>query len=165
VNFSLDPMNHFPKPDESNEHLAAYVDLLVSSLKKLKGDCLTDLSLSLKEQAKQVFEAPYVLLAHNAAADPVFQYANKMGLALFEMSWEELIVLPSRYSAEPQNRDEREKLLRDVSAKGYADNYSGIRISKTGKRFEIKAATVWNIMDSDNIKRGQAALFTSYAYL
>ncbi|WP_394752431.1 MEKHLA domain-containing protein [Crenothrix sp.] len=158
-------MNHFPKPDETNDYLAQYLDLLIGSLRKLKGVCLTDSSLSLKEQAKQVFEAPYVLLAHNATADPVFQYANKMGLALFEMSWEEFIVLPSRYSAEPQNRDERESFLHEVSAKGYADNYSGIRISKTGKRFEIKAATVWNIMDSDNIKHGQAALFTNYIYL
>lgn len=158
-------MNYFPKPDESNDYLAEYVDLLVSSLRKLKGDCLTDLSLSLKEQAEQVFEAPYVLLAHNATVDPVFQYANKMGLALFEISWEEFMVLPSRYSAEPQNRNEREGFLREVSAKGYVDNYSGIRISKTGKRFEIKAATVWNIIDSDNIKHGQAALFTNYTYL
>jgi hypothetical protein len=119
----------------------------------------------MKDQAKQVFEAPYVLLAHDATTDPVFQYANKMGLALFEMSWDELINLPSKYSAEAHNRDERERLLEEVSAKGYADNYSGIRISKTGKRFEIKAATVWNIIDGDNIKRGQAALFTRYTYL
>jgi MEKHLA domain len=158
-------MNHFHKPDESNDYLVDYVNLLVSSLRKLKGDCLTDSSLSMKDQAKQVYEAPYVLLAHNATADPVFQYANKMGLELFELSWDELIHLHSKYSAEPQNRNEREKLLNEVSAKGYADNYSGIRISKTGRRFEIKAATVWNIIDGDNIKCGQAAMFTRYTYL
>lgn len=158
-------MNHFPEPDETNDYLAEYVGLLIDSLRTLKGDSLVDLSLSKKEQAKQIFEAPYVLLAHDATADPVFQYANKMGLALFEMSWAELTKLHSKYSAEPQNREAREKLLKEVSEKGYADNYSGIRISKTGKRFEIKAATVWNIMDTDNIKRGQAAMFKDYIYL
>lgn len=158
-------MNHFPKPDEKNDYLAEYVDLLVNSLRKLKGDSLTDSSLSMKEQAKQVFEAPYVLVAHNATADPVFQYSNKMGLALFEMSWDEFTSLHSKYSAEPQNRNEREILLNEVSLKGYTDNYSGVRVSKTGKRFEIKAATVWNIIDSNNIKRGQAAMFKIYTYL
>jgi hypothetical protein len=158
-------MKHFPPPDESNDYLAAYVSLLTNSLRKLKGDCLTDLSLSMKDQARQVFEASYVLLAHNGTADPVFQYANKMGLALFELSWDELTSLHSKYSAEAHNRDERERLLNEVSLKGYADNYSGIRISKSGKRFEIKAATVWNIMDSDNVIQGQAAMFTRYTYL
>jgi MEKHLA domain len=158
-------MNHFPKPDATNAYLAEYVGLLVNSLRQLKGDCLVDSSLSMEEQAKQIFNAPYVLLAHNATADPVFQYANKMGLTLFELSWDELTNLHSKYSAEPQNRYARETLLNEVSAKGYADNYSGIRISKTGKRFEIKAATVWNIVDSDNVKCGQAAMFKDYKYL
>lgn len=158
-------MNNFPRPDETNDYLADYVGLLINSLRKLKGECPTDLSLSLKEQAKQVFEAPYILLAHNATNDPVFQYSNKTGLALFEMSWHEFTALHSKYSAEPQNRDQREGFLNEVSLKGYVDNYSGVRISKTGKRFEIKAATVWNIMDANNIKWGQAAMFKDYTYL
>lgn len=158
-------MSAFSEPDETNSYLADYVGLLTNSLRKLKGIVLTDLSLSKKEQAKQIFEAPYVLLTHNATVDPVFQYANQMGLVLFELSWCELTVLHSKYSAEPENRYERERLLQEVSLKGYADNYSGVRISKTGKRFEIKAATVWNIMDNNNIKIGQAAMFKDYTYL
>ncbi|WP_221896376.1 MEKHLA domain-containing protein [Bathymodiolus japonicus methanotrophic gill symbiont] len=113
----------------------------------------------MEEQAKQIYEAPYVLLAHNATVDPVFQYANKKGLELFEMNWDEFTQLHSKYSAEPQNRKERERLLNEVLLKGYADNYSGVRISKTGRRFFIKAATVWNILDDNNEKIGQAALF------
>ncbi|MCK5356088.1 MAG: MEKHLA domain-containing protein, partial [Methyloprofundus sp.] len=74
--------------------------------------------------------------------------------------------LHSKYSAEPQNRQAREQLLSEVLAKGYADNYAGVRISKTGRRFQINAATVWNIIDDDNNnKKGQAAVFEDYDYL
>ena len=158
-------MNTYPIPDEANNFLAEYVCLIIKSLKKFKGVELADSSLSMKQQAKQIFEAPYVLVAHNATSDPVFQYANKKGLELFEMSWDEFTRLYSKYSAEPQNRKARELLLNEVLLKGYADNYSGIRISKTGRRFQINAATVWNIMDESNAKKGQAALFSDYAYI
>lgn len=157
-------MNTYPLPDETNDFLAEYVCQIIKSLQKLTGIELTDFSLSMKEQAKQVFEAPYILLAHNATPDPVFQYSNKKGLELFEMSWDEFTRLYSKYSAEPQNRKERELILNEVLSKGYTDNYSGIRISKTGRKFQIKNATVWNIMDEHNEKKGQAALFKDYNY-
>ena len=158
-------MNTYPIPDESNDFLAEYVSLIIKSLKQFKGVELTDSTLSIKEQATQIYEAPYVLLGHNATADPIFQYSNKKGLELFEMNWVELTRLHSKYSAEAQNRKERERLLKEVLAKGYADNYSGVRISKTGRRFYIKAATVWNIIDDNNEKQGQAAMFRDYTYL
>ncbi len=157
-------MNTYPMPDPANDFLAGYVSLIIKSYKTFKGIDLTDSCLSRKEQAKQVFTAPYVLVAHNEGADPVFQYANQKGLALFEMSWHEFTRLNSKYSAEPQNRSAREKLLQEVLAKGYADDYSGVRISKTGRRIQIKSATVWNIMEGDKI-RGQAAVFSDYTYL
>lgn len=150
-------------PEKGTDPLLVY--RMIQSLKKLKGVELVDSSLSMEEQATQVIHAPYVLIAHNATADPVFQYSNKKGLELFEMSWDEFTQLKSKYSAEPQNRQEREQLLNEVIAKGYADNYSGIRISKTGRRFQIKAATVWNIIDENNRKIGQAAMFRDYTYL
>ncbi len=158
-------MNTYPIPDVTNDFLADYMSSILNSLKILKGVELCDSTLCMKEQAKQVFEAPYVLLAHNATTDPVFQYANKKGLEIFEMVWDEFTKLHSKYSAEPQNRQERERLLNDVLAKGYADNYTGIRISKTGKRFLIKSATVWNIIDDNHEKMGQAAVFSDYTYL
>ena len=104
-------MNTYPIPDETNDFLAEYVYLIIKSLKKFKGIELTDSSSSIKEQAQQVFEAPYILVTHNASTDPIFQYSNKKGLELFEMSWDEFTRLHSKYSAEPQNRRERELLL------------------------------------------------------
>lgn len=46
-----------------------------------------------------------------------------------------------------------------VAAQGYIDNYQGVRISSTGKRFMIKQCIVWEVFDSDGVRRGQAATF------
>ncbi len=77
------------------------------------------------------------MLSHNTKAEPIFNYANAKALDLFELSWEELITLPSRLSAESVNQEERATLLAQVTAHGFIDNYQGIRISSTGKRFKI----------------------------
>lgn len=158
-------MTRLPQPDLHNHYLSDYILLVAQSLQKLTGLHLADSTISPKAQAQQIYEAPYVLLTHNATTDPIFQYANQKGLALFELTWDELTTLHSKYSAEPQNREAREKLLQEVALKGYTDHYSGVRISKTGKRFEIRSAIVWNITDTQGTKIGQAAMFKDFHYL
>jgi hypothetical protein len=48
---------------------------------------------------------------------------------------------------------------------GFIDDYSGIRISKTGQRFWIRNATVWNLIDMNGVRVGQAARFDHWDYL
>ncbi len=96
--------------------------------------------------ARKVFEAPFVVVSHGLEADPILNYGNRTALALWEMSWEELTRTPSRLTAEAPNREERARLLAAVTAHGFIDDYSGVRISKTGRRFRIARATVWNLL-------------------
>ena len=152
-------------PSTKNRYLKDYMHQITSSLKKLADIEIVDFSLSLEEQAKQAFHADFVLLAHNGSSDPVFNYANQAALTLFEMSWEEFTTMPSKYSAESDEREKREKFLAEVAENGYSKNYSGIRISKTGKRFEIKNVILWNVYDSENKRIGQAAIFNEYEYI
>ena len=152
-------------PSSENSYLKDYVYLITSSLKKLANIEIVDFSLSLEDQAKQAFNSNYVLLAHNGANEPIFNYANKTALKLFEMSWEEFTTMPSKYSAESDERGKREQFLADVAENGYSKNYSGIRISKSGRRFEIKKVILWNVYDSENNRIGQAAVFDEYNYL
>jgi hypothetical protein len=81
------------------------------------------------------------------------------------MSWAELTRTPSRLTAEAPNREERARLLAAVTARGFIDDYSGIRISKTGRRFRIAQATVWNLLDEGGQHCGQAATFSSWEFL
>jgi len=105
-----------------------------------------------------------VVLSHNAAPDPILTYGNLKALELFELSWEELAQMPSRLTAEAPDRAERARLLAAVAARGFIDDYSGVRISRTGQRFRIERATVWNLTDDAGQLCGQAATFRTWWY-
>jgi hypothetical protein len=146
-------------PCEANAFLAQHAALLIRSYRHWTSRDLVDPALSDVDAARALYEAPFVVLSHDAAVDPCFTYANRTAQRLFEMSWEQIFGLPSRYSAEPLAREERERLLTQVAMRGYTDDYSGVRISKTGKRFLIRRAAVWNLGDESGKACGQAACF------
>ncbi len=128
--------------------------------RKLIGDHESDAEL-----VQALDEAPFVLVSHGTEADPVLNYGNATALALWEMSWAEFTQTPSRLTAEAPNREERARLLAEVTAHGFIDDYSGVRISKTGRRFLISQATVWNLLTEDGLPCGQAASFNAWTWL
>jgi PAS domain-containing protein len=107
-------------------------------------------------------DAPFAVLAHDTAPDPVFVYANRTAQACFEYGRDEFITLPSRLSAEAPNREARQLLLDAVARDGFISDYRGMRIAKSGRRFWIEGGTVWQMIDKAGVRRGQAALFTSW---
>ncbi len=153
------------EPSAGNDFLAAHAGRLIESLRRWTGRDLVDSALAPAEQARRLFHAPFVVLSHDRAPDPLLNYANLAGLRLFELTWDELIRLPSRQTAEPLHRDERAHLLAAVARRGYIDDYRGVRISSTGRRFRIERATVWNLVDENGAPCGQAATFSEWRYL
>jgi len=143
----------------------ARVELLLDSFARLLGRELVSREGSPTEQAARLFQAPFVVVSHGTEADPVLAYGNTRALALWQMTWEELTRTPSRLTAEPVHRDERARLLARTRAHGFVDDYSGIRISKTGRRFRIERAIVWNVTDAAGEHRGQAATFDRWTPL
>ena len=115
--------------------------------------------------AKNLFYAPFVVVSHGTQADPVLNYGNAAALNLWEMSWDEFTRTPSRLTAEMPNRAERTRLLERVTTHGFIDDYSGVRISKNGKRFQISRAVVWNLTDERGNDCGQAATFGEWKFL
>jgi hypothetical protein len=115
--------------------------------------------------AELVFRAPFVLVSHGLGPDPVLNYGNQTALTLWEMSWDELTRTPSRLTAEAPNREERARLLKAVTEQGYIDDYCGIRISRTGRRFRILQATVWNLLNPSGRYAGQAARFDQWEFI
>jgi hypothetical protein len=142
--------------------LTEHAQLLLSSLRRLTGRDLIDPSLGGEEAGIALYHAPFVLLSHDTAPDPCFTYANLAGQRLFEMPWTEIVGLPSRLSAEPLAREERQRLLDNVGRRGFITDYNGVRISKSGRRFRITNAMVWNLLDSSNRLHGQAACFSEW---
>ena len=141
------------------------VDAMRSSLYRLTGRDLAhglDLSQGLETA---VWFAPYVIVAHDRSADPVFVYGNSTALGLFEMDWDGFTSLPSRLSAEPDEQHERERLLQGVAERGFISDYRGVRVSSTGRRFVIEDAVVWDVVDDQGVLRGQAAIFDRWTHL
>ena len=118
-----------------------------------------------RDLARQLYNAPFVLVSHGTEADPVLNYGNATAQSLWEMTWEELTRTPSRFTAEAPNREERARLLAAVTANGFIDDYSGVRISKTGRRFLIRQATVWNLITEVGEPCGQAAMFSEWEFV
>ncbi len=148
-----------------NESVVAQTQGIARSLKHFTGRDLLPEIFSPGEFTEKVFRAPFVLVAHGTEADPILNYGNASALALWEMSWAELTRTPSRLTAEAPNREERARLLEMVKTLGFIDDYSGIRISKTGRRFKISRATVWNLLSENGLPCGQAAMFSQWEFL
>jgi hypothetical protein len=158
-------MSVFPYPSAANNFLVEQIELLRSSFHHYTGKDLIDPAFSPVAAAKAIFDAPFIVVSHDRSTDPIFNYGNQIALDLFEMTWTEFTSLPSRQSAEPLNQAERAKLLAQVSSQGFIANYAGVRISKSGRRFRIEQATVWNLLDHQGDYRGQAAVFSQWKYL
>ena len=135
---------------------------ILESYRVLTGETLLPYEGDLEAAAQALFSAPFVVVAHGTECDPVLNYGNAMALRLWEMEWSEFTQTPSRFTAEAPEREERARLLSEVTKNGFIRNYSGVRISKTGVRFRIQRATVWNLFDEDGSIHGQAATFVHW---
>lgn len=148
-----------------SDTIVAHTACLARSLKHFTGRELFAGATTPRDLAQKVFEAPFVLVSHGTETDPVLNYGNLTALRLWEMTWEELTRTPSRFTAEAPNREERARLLAEVTARGFIDDYSGVRISKTSRRFHIRQATVWNLITESGQPCGQAAMFERWEFL
>ncbi|MBW4521567.1 MAG: MEKHLA domain-containing protein [Scytolyngbya sp. HA4215-MV1] len=138
---------------------------LLRSFQHWTGKTLLAVAESPIEIAKQLFYAPFVVVSHGTETDPILNYGNQRALELWQMDWQQLIRTPSRYTAEPMEREERDRLLKQAKAQGYISNYQGIRISSTGQRFWIQDVVIWDVLDEQNYCCGQAATFASWQIL
>lgn len=137
-----------PKP-------AAYARLLSESFARLVGR-----PLCAGDPAHALWHLPQPLVSHGTEADPIFRYANQAALALWEMDWDSFTRLPSRLSAQddPTIQTDRSRYLREAAERGWVSDYTGIRVSATGKRFRIAETILWTVTDATGRKHGQAAL-------
>lgn len=155
----------FPLPSEDNAFLAEHIRLLRNSYHHWTRRDFVHHRMSDEQAARYLYTAPFAVASHDTSPDPIFNYANQTTLSLFGMSWQELTAIPSRLSAEKQNREEREKLLAEVSSRGYVEGYAGVRVGRHGHRFAIEDATVWNLLDDQGMPYGQAVWFKHWKLL
>ncbi len=146
-------------PNVENEFWADHVALLVESFMRTTGRPL------ISGDAKALYEADFVVLSHNTAADPILTYANLRAQGLWERNWDEMTQMPSRLTAEPDERAARATLFEALKGQGYLDNYEGIRVSATGRRFAIRNAIIWTLTDQNGQHQGEAATFKEVEFI
>ncbi|MGH7229867.1 MAG: MEKHLA domain-containing protein [Nitrospiraceae bacterium] len=138
---------------------------LLNSFHHWTGRQLIERSGTPQDQASTLFLAPFVVVSHGHEGDPILNYGNRLALELWEATWEQFSRIPSRLTAEPMNQAERERMLAQARVKGYIDDYRGVRISTTGRRFLVDNALVWNVIDHRGQRQGQAATFSHWTFL
>lgn len=151
--------------DVPHRFTVTWSQFLLDSFRRWIGRDLLPRIGSPEEQAQALFAAPFVVVSHDTQADPMLNYGNQQALDLWDLSWAQLTSTPSRLTAEPMNRDERARMLAMAEKQGYYSGYRGIRISSTGKRFLVEDATVWNVVDGQGIRVGQAATFARWTMM
>ena len=139
--------------------------LILQSYYRWLGHELIERSGNEIDEAQRLFDAKFVVVSHGVEDDPLLSYGNAAALALWEMNFEHFTQTPSRLTAEPDQREERSRLLQRTTLMGYVDDYQGVRITKSGRRFQIHRATVWNLIDAAENRVGQAAAFSDYEFL
>ncbi|GAB4816513.1 hypothetical protein N2152v2_003559 [Parachlorella kessleri] len=140
--------------------------LLVESHFRKVGRPILEGEIEISEVAKALWNAPFVVLAHDKGPEPKFVYGNKAALELWECSWDELVGTPSRRSAEDkvEIQEDRQGLLDTADKKGFVDDYEGWRVSFTGRRFKIMRATLFNVEAPSGDLKGQAVVIPEWEY-
>ena len=139
--------------------------LLLNSFRRWTGRELLERAGDPSYQAHALFLSPFVVVSHGAEEDPLLNYGNQMALDLWELLWDQFVQTPSRLTAEPINRAEREWMLEQAKVRGYLDTYRGVRITSTGRRFLVDNARIWNVVDAQGQRVGQAASFAQWTWL
>ncbi len=145
--------------------IITWSQLLLDSYEKLLGHQLIERKGNAQAQAQALFFAPLVVASHGTEADPILNYSNQKALDLWEMTWDNFTKTPSRMTAEPVNREDRKKMLAQAAKQGFLDNYRGVRITSTGKRFLIEKAIVWNLFEERDRPCDQGATFSKWYFL
>lgn len=153
--------------DASLDHafLQTHTTLLLDSYRDRVGKELIGRTGDPEADARTLFEAPFAVASAGTEEDPVLNYGNARALELWAMDWATFTRTPAKQTAEPDEREARERLLQLVREQGYIDDYQGTRITSTGQRFQIERATIWNVTGVEGKYRGQAAALQEWHLL
>ena len=119
-------------------------------------------SSGIRLAAQELFVLDQVVLCHDGSEDRRFLYANRAALQLFSRNWEQMVGMPSRLSASANQRLSRREQLELARRQDKLENYSGVRVNSQGRRFQIRGARIWSLIDQERHYSGQAACFSQW---
>jgi hypothetical protein len=148
------------QPAPANDFQSAFVTRVAESFVRVTGG---NIGLDPAAPGRSAWGGDFALLCHTPQA--ILMYANRFALGLWEMDWETMLVTPSRETAPEEDRATRAALLDEVARNGFIRNYTGRRVSRSGRLFLIENATVWTLRDELGAAFGTGAFFRSVTFL
>ena len=76
-----------------------------------------------------------------------------------------MVGMPSRLTAPDEARSERRQALKQAQTQDAMRGYGGVRIDQQGRRFMIRNARIWTLLDEENRPIGQAACFHDWWWI
>ena len=157
-----------PSPSWDHPVMVSHACRLIASYHRLTGSSLVPLS-HLSDPylaARTLYHLPSrVVVSHGVQSSPVLNYGNGLALDRWRSSWGQLTSMPSRLTAEPDEREGRERFLAAVLKNGLVKDYVGVRIDREKGRFKMLDGAVWNVQMPDEFQGeriGQAATFSKW---
>ena len=98
------------------------------------------------------------VLAHGLEPEPILHYVNPACARRFATTPDALLGLPSSATTLPDDRPQRTAAFEMVRRRGWVDDYSGIRVDRNSRRFEIVQGTIWEVRDDAGVRVGDAAV-------
>lgn len=141
-----------------NQAEITFVQCLLASYERLFNKVLIQRN-SEEQDYFNLFHSDFYLVSHRFMDVPRFVFGTEKAIQLWETSWKDFYMMPSKYSAEEDQREKREQMLKSANEKGYFDGYEGVRISAKGNRFKINNVLIFNVFEEGDKVIGQAALF------
>ena len=152
------------QPSSLNDWQSDFVARVVAGFDRATGgDLVREAGLDPAALGRSAWGGSFALLCHSN--DAILTYANRFALDLWEMDWALMRVTPSRETAPQEDRATRAALLDEVARHGFIRNYTGRRVSRTGRHFLIENATVWPMRDAAGAVFGTGAFFQSVTRL
>jgi hypothetical protein len=160
----LGPILSMPGPDNGwqGDHVAR---LLAAFTRAAGRDLAAEMGLDPVRLGQSAWDGGFALLSHRGDARATLNYGNRFALSLWELDWAAFTATPSAVTAPEGDVAERRAMMDAVAAQGHVGNYSGRRVSATGRLFIIENATIWRLVEDSGEPFGVAATFRTVQYL
>lgn len=114
---------------------------------------------------KDLYHAPFPVMAHDAGRERRMCYGNLAAQALLKLDWASLIEMESQDSTSPEHRIAREAMFDQMRVAGFIDYYTGVRRTAAGEEFEVRNATIWQVSTPNGLVVAEAVAFSEYSFL
>lgn len=137
---------------------------IIDSYYRCVGKTIFAEKVEISAAAKKLWELPLAVVSHGTEDDPIFNYANKAALEIFNVDWATFTSWPSRETASNEEQTSRNELLA-ATVTNTTDLKGIVRRTAAGREFRVLDGLLWPLTDLNGEFYGQAAIYGAVEFL